>query len=120
MSRRGGRRSSTAQHRCSDSIEADCSTPDGVTHGGSDFICAEYLYQPKNLHELALALLTHPGFQQTPQRGEFLWQLPAGQWRGLVECVDLLLDQRQVVQRLEYKVLPLVGARMTCDHFRAA
>src|SRR3954465_10791295 len=35
-------------------------------------------------------------------------------------CPDLLLDQRQVVQRLEYEVLALVGSRMTCDYLRAA
>src|SRR5271156_5446348 len=63
---------------------------------------------------------THPGFQKTPQRGELLRQPPAGQRRSLVQRIDLLLDQRQVVQRLEYEVLALVGARMTCDHLRAA
>ena len=39
---------------------------------------------------------------------------------GSIERVDLLLDQRQVVQRIEYEVLALVGTGMTRNHFRAA
>src|SRR5664279_4485260 len=109
-----------AQHQVLHCIEADCSTRDGVAHRGSNLIGAEYLHQPQNLHELALALLAHPGFQKTPQCGELLRQPPAGQRRSLVQRVDLLLDQRQVVHRLEYEVLALVGARMTCDYLRAA
>src|SRR5271167_1642076 len=101
-------------------IEADCSARDGIAYRGSDLIGAEYFHQSQNLHKLALTLLAHPGFQKTPQRQELLRQPPAGQRRRLVERVDLLLDQRQVVQRLEYEVFPLVGARMTCDHLGAA
>src|SRR5471030_264268 len=109
-----------AQHQVLHCIEADGSARDGVAHRGSDLIGAEYLHQPQNLHELALALLTHPGFHKTPQRGELLRQPPAGQWRSLVKRVDLLLDQGQVMQRIKHEVFPLVGARMTCDHLRAA
>ena len=109
-----------AQHQVLHCIEADCSARDGVAHRGSDLIGAEYLHQPQNLHELALALLAHPGFQKTPQRHELVRQSPAGQRRSLVQRVDLLLDQRQVVRRLEYEVLALVGAWMTRDHLRAA
>ena len=39
---------------------------------------------------------------------------------GSIERVDLLFDQRQVVQRIEYEVVALVGTRMTRNHFRAA
>src|SRR3954462_4882606 len=101
-----------AQHQVLDGIEADRSPCDGVAHRGSNLIGAEYLHQPQNLDKLALALLTHPGLQETPQRGELLRQLPAGQRRSLVQRVDLLLDQRKVVQRLEYEVFSLVGAPM--------
>src|SRR5271168_4004839 len=55
-----------------------------------------------------------------PQRGEFLGQIPADQWRCLVESADLLFQQRQVMQRVEDKVLALVGARMTGDHLGPA
>ncbi len=40
--------------------------------------------------------------------------------RVLRSFCHLLLDQRQVVQRLEYEVLALVGAWMTRDHLRSA
>src|SRR6476660_7449002 len=89
-----------AQHQVLDGIEADGSPRDGVAHRGSNLNGAEYLHQPQNLDELTLTLLTYPGFQKTSQRGELLRQLPASQRRGLVQRVDLLLDQRQVVQRL--------------------
>src|SRR6476659_5852954 len=61
-----------AQHQVLDGIEADGSPRDGVAHRGSNLIGAEYLHQPQNLDELTLALLTHPGFQKTSQRGELL------------------------------------------------
>src|SRR6266852_8172631 len=118
MSRRGGRRSMRHSTRCFTASKPIA--PRAMAHRGRDLIGAEYLHQPQNLDELALALLTHSRFQKTPQRGELLRQPPAGQRRSLVERVDLLLDQRQVMQRLEYEVLPLIGARMTCDHLRAA
>src|SRR5689334_11367881 len=101
-------------------IEADCSARDGVAYRGRDLTGAEYLHQPQNLHELAFALLAHPGFQKTPQRHELFRQPPAGQRRSLVERVDLLLNQGEVMQRVEHEVLALVGARMTCDHLGAA
>ena len=90
----------TEEHQVLHGIEADGSARDGVAHRGSDLIGAEYLHQPQNLDEFALALLAHPGFQKPPQRGELLRQPPAGQRCGLVERANLLLDQRQVVQRL--------------------
>jgi len=82
-----------AQQQVLHCIEADCSARDSVAHRGSNLIGAEYLHQPQNLHELALALLAYPGFQKTPQCGELLRQPPAGQRRSLVQRVDLLLDQ---------------------------
>jgi len=62
----------TAQHQVLHGIEADCSTRDCIAYRGGHLIGAEYLHQPQNLHELAFALLTHPGLQKTPQRGELL------------------------------------------------
>ena len=50
-----------AQHQVLHGIESDCSTCDGVANRGSNLIGAEYLHQPQNLHELALALLAYPG-----------------------------------------------------------
>jgi hypothetical protein len=59
-----------AQHQVLHCIEADCSSRDRIAHRSGDLIGAEHLHQPQNLHELALTLLAHPGFQKTPQRHE--------------------------------------------------
>ena len=109
-----------AQHQMLHGVEADGASRNGVTHGRRDLLDLERLHQAQDLHELALALLAHARLEQAAQRGELLGQLPAGQRRGLVERVDLLLDQRQVMQRVEHEVLALVGARMASDHLRAA
>ncbi len=55
----------TAQHQVLDGIEADGSARDGVAHRGSDFIGAECLHQPQNLHKLALALFAQPSGTRT-------------------------------------------------------
>ncbi len=120
MSRRGGRRSMRHSTRClmaSKPIGAAC---DRIADGGGHVVDPERLHQAQHLHELALALFAHAGLEQAAQRGELLRQLPTGQRGGLVERVDLLLDQRQVVQRIEHEVLPLVGAGMPGDDLRAA
>ena len=89
--------------------------------GGSQHVLGtEYLEQPQDLDELAFAALAHAGLDQAPQGGEFLGQVPAGQRRRLVESADLLFEQRQVMQRVEDKILALVGARMTRDHLGPA
>src|SRR6476659_2209248 len=101
-------------------VEADRAARNGIMNGSSELLDLERLHQPQHLHEFALTLLAHPDFQKTPQRHELFRQLPADQRRSLVESVDLLLDQGEVVQRIEHEVFALVGARMTRDHLRAA
>ena len=108
-----------AQNQMLDRIEADDAALDRVTHGGRDVVEREGLHQPQDLHELALARLTHARFEQTAQRHELLRQLPVGQRRGLVERIDLLLDQRQIMQRVEHEVLAFIGPRMTRDDLGA-
>jgi hypothetical protein len=98
-----------------DRIEADGTTYDRIARGSRHVLDPERLHQAQHLHELALALLAHARLEQTAERGEHLRQLPIGERGSLVERIDLLLDQRQVVQRVEHEVLPLVGARVTGD-----
>ena len=102
-----------------DCIEADGTTRNRVAHGGGHILDPERLHQAQHLHELALALFAHARLQQTAECGELLRQLPIGERGCLVECIDLLLDQRQVMQRVEHEVLPLIGARMAGDGLRA-
>ena len=78
MSRRGGRRSMWHRIRCLTASKPDCSARDGVARRGGDVVEREHFHQPQNLHELALALLAHPGFQKTPECHELFRQPPAG------------------------------------------
>ena len=120
MSRRGGRRSIRHSTRCLTASKPIAPRAIASRDGGGHLLDPERLHQAQHLHELAFAWFAHAGLQQAAQRGELLRQLPAGQRRGLVQRVDLLLDQRQVVQRIEHEVLPLVGAGMPGDDLRAA
>ena len=63
--------------------------------------------------------LAHPRLQQSVQRGERIWQIPALQWRGLVERPHLPFQQRQEVHRVEDHVGLVVGPPVPGDHFRA-
>ena len=103
-----------------DGIEADGATCDRISHGSRHVLDPQRLHQTQHLHELALALLAHACLEQPAQGGELVWQLPVGERGSLVERIDLLLDQRQVVQRVVHKVFPLIGARMPRDDLRAA
>ena len=64
-----------------------------------------------------LPRVAHPGFEQTPQLREPLWQCPILQRPGLVERSGLLLDQRQIMQGIADEVAALIGSLMTCDLF---
>src|ERR1019366_7461205 len=65
--------------------------------------------------KLALAALAHARFEEPTEDGELFGQIPADQWRRLIEGAGLLLTQRQVVQRLEDEVLTFVRAGMPGD-----
>ncbi len=87
-----------------DGIEPDGTATDAVSYGGRDVLDAERLHQPQNLHEFALAFSAHARLQQAAQGRELLRQLPVGERCGLFERIDLLLDQREVVQRIQDEV----------------
>ena len=74
----------------------------------------------EHLDVLALACLAHTSFEEPTQSDEGLGQVPARQWRGLVEGADLLLDQGQVMQRVEDQVLAVVGPAVPGDHLGPA
>jgi hypothetical protein len=109
-----------AQHQVLDGIEANRASRHRIADRSGHIVDAERLHQAQHLHELAFARFAHARFQEAAQRRELLRQLPADQRCGLVERIDLLLDQRQVVQRIEHEVFPLVGAGMPGDDLRPA
>ena len=72
-------------------------------YGGNFYGVKRSDWDPENLLELAFAAFGHARFNQAPQRGEFLGQVPADQWCRLVESADLAFEQSQVMQRVETK-----------------
>jgi len=55
-----------------------------------------------------------------PDSGAIVIMLRSPKMHGMVDGIDLLLDQRKVVDRIEDHVLAVVAARMPCDGLTAA
>jgi len=51
------------------------------------------------------------GLQQPSQLCEALRQLPAGEWRRLIECPGLVFEQHKIVQRIVDGHFSLVAVR---------
>ena len=103
-----------------DRIESDRSELDGLLHCRMEVSKLEAFQQAQDLHILTPAMLVHPRFHQPAQRGELLGQVPALQGRCLIQRIDLLFDQRQVMDGIEDDVLPLPAPWMTSDDLAAA
>ncbi len=103
-----------------DSIEADRAEPNGLLHGRVQVRKVEAFHEAQDLHIFPPAMLGHSAFHQAAQRREFLGQVPALERSGLIQRVDLLLDQRQVMNGIEDDVLTLPAPRMTRDDLAAA
>ena len=103
-----------------DGIVADRAQPERLAHRRMDVLEPEGLEQPQNLDVFPLAGLAHAGLEQAAQGRERLGQVPALQRCGLVEGAGLLLEQRQIVQRVEDEVLARVGALVPGDDLGAA
>lgn len=61
----------------------------------------------------------HAAFHHPPQSSEFLWQVPALKGRYLIQRIDLLLDQRQAMHRIEDDVFPFPAPGMAGDGLAA-
>ena len=103
-----------------DGVEADCAELEGLLHRRMQVRNLEALQQAQDLHILTPAMLCHAAFHQAAQRGEFLGQIPALERCRLIQCIDLLFDQRQVMQGIEDDVLPLPTPGMAGDDLAAA
>src|ERR1035437_3161529 len=103
-----------------DRIEGDRPQAQCILYCLGDLRHRKGLQQPQHLHVLPLAAFRQSRFQQPAQLGELLRQLPAHQWRGLIQRIRLLLQQRQVVQRVEDHIFPLVAPPVPSNHLRSA
>jgi hypothetical protein len=61
-----------------------------------------------------------PHFHLPPQFDQFFRQTPAFERLGLIQRVGLLLQQSQMMQRIENHLLPPVAAAMARNHFAGA
>src|SRR5690606_2039832 len=95
-----------------DRVEADRSELESLLHRRMQISKLEAFQQAKNLHVLTPTMLCHAAFHQAAKRGELFRQVPALQGCCLIQRIDLLLDQRQVMQRIEDDVLPLPAPGM--------
>jgi hypothetical protein len=100
-----------AEDKVLDGIEADRAQLKGLLHCGVQVVDVERLQQTQNLHILAASCLDHPRFHQAAQGRELRWQVSFRQGRRLIQRVDLLLDQRKVMHRIEHHVLAVVSRR---------
>jgi len=98
-----------------DRIEADCADTDRLVHRERDDLHRYRLQQAQDLDELALALVAHTRLKEVTHMLERLRKGPVLQRGGLIECIGLGLDQRQIMQRVRHKHGLTITARMSGD-----
>jgi len=103
-----------------DRVEADRAELKGLLHRSMQIGKLEAFQQAQDLHILPTAMLCHPRLHQPAQRGELFGQVPALERCRLIQCIDLLLDQRQVMYRIEDDVFPLPAPGMAGDDLATA
>lgn len=92
-----------------DGVIANCAEAQGILHRTMKLISIKGIQKPQNLYVLPLSRLPHAALQEAAQGGKFTRKVPASQWRSLIQSTDLLLQQRQIVDRIKDQVLPVVG-----------
>ena len=73
------------------------------------------LHQAQDLEELALTTIAHARLQKMAKVLEYLGQIPALQWRRLIERIRLRLDQRQIMQWVGNEHALAIGSRVPGD-----
>ena len=109
-----------AQNQMLHRIKAADAVFKGALHPGLNIHDPECFQQSQNLNELALALFTHTGLHKSTQDDEGFRQVPVSQRCGLIKRVGLLLDQRQLMQRVIDVILLLPRPRVTGDDLSPA
>src|SRR5690606_15189443 len=103
-----------------DGIEAYGAQLQRLLYGRMQIGQIEAFQKTQHLHIGAPTQLAHPRFHQATQCGERLGEFPALERGRLVERIDLVLDQRQVMQWFKDDVFAPITARMTGDGLPAA
>jgi len=103
------------QHQMLHRIKAADAVFKGALHPGFNVHDPECFQQSQNLNELALALFTHTGLHKSTQDDEGFRQVPVSQRGCLIKRIGLLLDQRQLMQRVIDVILLLPRPRVTGD-----
>src|SRR5207249_11637867 len=103
-----------------DRVESDRPQAQCVPHSDRDFDKRKRLQQSQHLHVLPPPAFPQPSFHLPPQFGELCWQLPALERRRLVQSIGLLLQQGQIVQRVEDHFLTPVTSRVPRNHLARA
>ena len=109
-----------AQQQMLHGIEGDGGKPQCLPDRGGHFGQRKRLQQPQHLHVFPPAAFAQPRFHLPPQLVKLFRQLPALKRRGLIQRIGLLLQQRQIVQRIENHFLPPVAPAVPRNHFAGA
>src|SRR5690606_22224590 len=88
---------------------------ESVLDGVLELLQGTPFQESQDTDELARPQAARLRLQQPAKRGEARWQLPRFQGLGMIEAPRLLLQQRQVVDRIEQVLLPLPAAPVASD-----
>src|SRR3546814_7034414 len=89
-----------------DGVEADRAKLHRLLHRRMQVRKVEALQKTEHLHVFPPAMLGHAAFHQPAQRRELVRQIPALQRSCLIQGIDLLFDQRQVMNGIENDIFP--------------
>ena len=107
----------TAKQQVLYGVKADRAHLKRLLYRGMQGRQMEGVEQPRDLDVFASAMPVHASFHQPAQRCELLGKLPTLQRRGLIKCVELLLQQRQVVDRVEDEFIAIPAPGMAGNDF---
>src|SRR5690606_38098850 len=111
---------SPAQDEMRDGIDAYSAQLQRLLYGRMQIGQSEAFQKTQHSHIGAPTQLAHPRVHQPTQCGERRGEFPALERGRLVERIDLVLEQRQVMQWVKDDVFAPITARMTGDGLPAA
>ena len=98
-----------------DGVIADCTHVQSIPDRAMKVIEFKGLQEPQDLHVFSLPRLAHTGLKEAAQGCEHSRQIPAHQRCRLIQGSNLLLQQWQIMDRVEDQILPVIGTGMAGD-----